>query len=216
MSKKSTRIATSPAQGPPPSAQGLVNMAQGLQVLAGWYREAMGLPVGAGGDAAGMLRDFVDLRAAWENREASVLAALMTAQCKAQAATPAPVPGRLRALLIDDEADILVVVGAFLESSGFDVLRASSGDAALAIIAAGERIDLLVTDYAMPGLSGKDLAIAARGLVEGLRTLIITGYPEANALSDLPEGIALLAKPFRRAELSLRVRLLFGQEAARV
>jgi CheY-like chemotaxis protein len=116
--------------------------------------------------------------------------------------------GRRRALLVDDASDVVVTVAAFLEGFGFDVISASSGDMALRIIAQGTPIDLLVTDHAMAGLVGKDLAVQVRQMRPELRTLIITGYPDAGELAQLPPGMALLAKPFRRSELMACVREL--------
>ncbi len=55
-------------------------------------------------------------------------------------------------LLVDDAADVLVSVGAFLVNAGFLVRKTASGDEALAIIASDPRIEVLVTDFAMPGL----------------------------------------------------------------
>ena len=57
--------------------------------------------------------------------------------------------------------NVLVTTGAFLEAAGFDVVRARDGDEALAHLASGQTFALLVTDYAMPGLNGVDLATEA-------------------------------------------------------
>jgi CheY-like chemotaxis protein len=67
-------------------------------------------------------------------------------------ANPRPFEG-LPVLLVDDHPDVLVGVGAYLAGAGFDVTRVGTGDAALTRLLSGERFALLVTDYAMPGLS---------------------------------------------------------------
>src|SRR5579864_3971617 len=71
------------------------------------------------------------------------------------------VPVRPLALLVDDHPDVLVTTGAFLAAAGFDVVRADNGDEALTYLASGQVFVLLVTDYAMPGVSGVDLATQA-------------------------------------------------------
>jgi CheY-like chemotaxis protein len=108
---------------------------------------------------------------------------------------------RLSVLLVEDSPDVLATIGRFLEAAGFDVMRADNGDAALSALVAGPRFALLVTDYAMPGLNGRDLAIRARAMFPDLKVLIITGFPNAEALRELPAGVAVMVKPFRRAKL---------------
>jgi CheY-like chemotaxis protein len=114
------------------------------------------------------------------------------------------------ALLVDDHPDVLVTIGAFLEAAGFDVVRASSGDEALLHLVSGKTFALLVTDYAMPGLNGVDLAKQALERLPDLKVVIITGFPSDAGLFDRPASVALLAKPFRRAALIARLQTLFG------
>ena len=121
-------------------------------------------------------------------------------------------PNRAPALLVDDQSDVLVTTGAFLAAAGFDVVRASNGDEALSHLSAGETFALLVTDYAMPGLNGVDLANLALERLPGLKVLIITSYPNAAGLAELPPGVDLLIKPFRRASLIERLKTLFGSD----
>jgi CheY-like chemotaxis protein len=120
------------------------------------------------------------------------------------------VSDRQPALLVDDHPDVLVTTGAFLEAAGFAVVQATSGDEALALLASGRRFVLLVTDYAMPGLNGVDLAIQALEQWPALKVLIITGFPSDAGLFERPASVALLPKPFRRAALIERLKLLFG------
>ena len=85
--------------------------------------------------------------------------------------------------------DVLVIVEAFLVGSGFVVVTAPDGDSALRIIASDSRIGLLVTDFAMPGLSGVDLIMQALQMRPNLKVLLITGYPHADGLAELPAGV---------------------------
>ncbi len=119
-------------------------------------------------------------------------------------------PHRAPALLVDDHPDVLVTTGAFLQAVGFDVVRARNGDEALTWLASGQTFALLVTDYAMPGLNGADLAALALERLPALKVLIITGFPNELAVVSWPSHVALLAKPFRRAALIERLNLLFA------
>jgi len=114
-------------------------------------------------------------------------------------------------LVVDDVADVLVTVGAFLAKAGFNVQKAADGDEALRMIAVDPQIHILVTDFAMPGLSGADLIAQATQIRPGLKSLVITGYPNADGLAELPSHTSILVKPFRRDALIAGVQSLLGQ-----
>jgi CheY-like chemotaxis protein len=116
-------------------------------------------------------------------------------------------------LVVDDVSDVLVSVTAFLVSAGFVITTAADGDAALRLLANDPRIGVLVTDFVMPGLTGADLIVQAVQLRPNLKALLITGYPNADGLAELPPGVEVLAKPFRRAALIERVSALAGETA---
>jgi CheY-like chemotaxis protein/transcriptional regulator with XRE-family HTH domain len=118
-------------------------------------------------------------------------------------ALPAPADGRpKRALLVDDAPDVLVVVGAFLRSGGYDVVRVHDAEAALDVLGGNESLDVLVTDYAMPGMNGLELVRRASQLRPGLAAVVITAFTADLTLAAgrLPD-VVLLAKPFARADL---------------
>jgi len=121
----------------------------------------------------------------------------------AAAAAPAPAAAadRPRVLLVDDAPDLLVTVGAFLEGAGWRVIKARNGDDALRIIASDEVLHAVVTDNAMPGLSGAELLLQSAQLRPGLPGLIVTGFADAQSLADLPPSVRILRKPFRREDL---------------
>ncbi|WP_439596528.1 PAS domain S-box protein [Falsiroseomonas sp.] len=118
--------------------------------------------------------------------------------------------GRGRILLVDDAPAVLQTLGAFLTGAGYQVTRATNGDEALRLVREGARLDCVVTDYAMPGLSGVDLLLQLAELRPGLPVLVVTGYPGLETLRDLPPHIEILRKPFLRAELLRRVAKLVG------
>ena len=114
-------------------------------------------------------------------------------------------------LLVDDAADVLVTAGAFLAKEGFAVEKAPNGDEALSLISRNPKIDVLVTDFAMPGLSGVELIAQAVQIRPNLRAIVITGYPNADGLAELPPNTTILAKPFRRASLIGRIQSLLDE-----
>ena len=128
----------------------------------------------------------------------------------APAARAAPGSARGLALLVDDEDVVRTSTADMLEELGFEVRQANSAEAALALITAGTRPDLLVTDHLMPGMTGVDLARAAQEQVPGLPVLIVSGYAEAEGIApDLPR----LNKPFKSGELAVSVAALSERAA---
>jgi PAS domain S-box-containing protein len=112
---------------------------------------------------------------------------------------PSAARGSGSALLVDDEELVRDSVGAMLSDLGFDVTQADSGGRALALIAAGERFDLIVTDQMMASMTGTELAAEVRRRVPDQRIILISGYSELDEIApDLPR----LAKPFRQDELA--------------
>jgi len=124
--------------------------------------------------------------------------------------TTEAIPNRPRALMVDDNADVLATTGDLLEAEGFDVTRAATGEAALACLGSGQTFCLLVTDYAIPGLNGIDLGCWALERFPALKVLVITGFPAIERVSAMPSGMTLLAKPFRRIALNRQLRSLFN------
>lgn len=69
----------------------------------------------------------------------------------------------------------------------------------------GGSIDILIVDYAMPGLSGIEVIDAARKTRPNLAVVLTTGYAQAEALRDRLQRVALLKKPFRGQELAAAI-----------
>lgn len=81
-------------------------------------------------------------------------------------------------LLVDDDPEILESLGMFLESAlRVSVLSAASGSDALEILAEGP-VDLMVSDYRMPNMDGLTLIGQATQAKPGLRTILLTAYPD--------------------------------------
>ena len=109
----------------------------------------------------------------------------------------------------DDEVVRAHVVGR-LESLGYKVIAAANAAQALEVVHAGTAFDLLFTDIVMPGaMNGRQLALKVAELRRPLRVLYTSGNTfGALDLGARPgEGVLLLAKPYRKAELARMVRL---------
>lgn len=98
-------------------------------------------------------------------------------------------------LLVDDDDPVRAVTAAMLRDLGYFVRDAASGDAALRALEQHEDIDVLVTDLAMPGMNGIQLAAAARAAHGDLSVLFISGYAD-QIEGRLGPGGRLLRKPF--------------------
>jgi PAS domain S-box-containing protein len=130
---------------------------------------------------------------------------------------PEPVPiegpsmpvGSETILVVEDDELVRMHVVTQLESLGYRTLAAPSGAAALALVDEGARFDVLFTDVIMPGgMSGRQLADELLRRWPSLKVLYTSGYAE-NAVvhhGRLDAGVALLNKPYRKAELAQKVR----------
>jgi CheY-like chemotaxis protein len=108
-------------------------------------------------------------------------------------------------LIVDDEPLVRASIAATLREQGYRVLEAGNGAEAVDLLASGELIHLLITDYAMPGLRGSEVARTAIAMIPGLRVLIITGYADdRDAGLDAWKG-RILRKPFTPAVLAEQV-----------
>jgi PAS domain S-box-containing protein len=121
--------------------------------------------------------------------------------------TDAPLaPRPTRVLLVDDEEMVRHTTSLQLQDLGYEVSEAASAAAAFQLIDAGLVPDVLVTDHIMPDKTGAQLAQELRLRLPDLPVLIITGY--SNLSPAQMHGFEVLAKPFRRAELAVRLSQL--------
>jgi PAS domain S-box-containing protein len=114
-------------------------------------------------------------------------------------------------LLVEDEAPVMAVAHAFLSDLGYEVLQATNGMEALAILASSEPLDLLFTDVVLPdGMNGAEVARAAEKLRPGLKVLFASGYTKEALIHQgrLDPGVTLLPKPYRKRDLGEAIRSL--------
>ena len=129
-----------------------------------------------------------------------------------------PAGGSETVLLVEDEPLVRDIMARALRKAGYRVLVA--GEAREALAAAGEdaeRIDLLVTDVVMPGLSGPALAEQLFARHPALRVLFVSGYTQDAIGHDgvLQTGVEFLQKPFRMGVLLARARSVLEGAGAR-
>ena len=127
---------------------------------------------------------------------ASTSAAELDEQEAVESAAPA-VAGS--ALLVDDEELVRMSTADMLADLGYAVTEAASAEEALRLLDAGIKVDVLITDHMMPGITGAELAREFRERRPGMPVLIVSGYAEGHGMApDVPR----LTKPFRQADLA--------------
>jgi signal transduction histidine kinase len=105
--------------------------------------------------------------------------------------------GSLKILLVDDHEGVRATTAALLEDLGHRVFEASEGAAALEMVRCDPAAyDIVVSDYAMPRLSGTELIRQLRGIRPEMRAVIITGYAEPESALAPDPSIPILIKPF--------------------
>jgi CheY-like chemotaxis protein len=132
------------------------------------------------------------------------------ARSPAQASGKPRIEGGVEAILIVED-DVLVrkYVITQVRSLGYRTFAAGNASEALAILDAGDAIDLLFTDVMMPGpLNGRKLVAEALHRRPSLRILYTSGYSESAMVHDgnLDAGALLLAKPYRKIDLARMIR----------
>ena len=123
--------------------------------------------------------------------------------------------GKLRILVVDDEALIGHVTATMLEDLGHSAQWVPSGAEALEIIKADGGIDLIITDHAMPGMTGGALAEAIHKLRPTLPIVLATGFADVPG-SSFARNLPRLAKPYGPDELAAMLASIEQQQHAAV
>lgn len=110
-------------------------------------------------------------------------------------------------LIVDDDQNVLQVLEARLQTSGFQIYKAENGPDAIKLLK-DNKIDLLISDMKMPGMSGMDVLTKARSMNPGLPIIFLTAYGTIpDAVKAVKAGaVDYLAKPFDGRELVLKLR----------
>ncbi len=117
-------------------------------------------------------------------------------------------------LLVDDNDDVREITALLLRDSGYNVIEASSGSAALDALGTNPAIELLIVDFAMPGMSGIELLESARAKRPEIKVVFITGYADHTRLKGEFAGEVVVKKPFTMDQLAPAVRKALGQSEA--
>ncbi|GLC27790.1 ATP-binding protein [Roseisolibacter agri] len=133
-------------------------------------------------------------------------------------AAPSAAPAsREVVLVVDDEAAIRQLVLRYLTGNGYTCIAAADGAEALEHLASpGPRVDLLLTDLTMPGMSGRVLVERARALDPALRVICMSGYAEREAAAGdgAVPAAHYIEKPFSLSALGRLVRATLDAPAA--
>jgi CheY-like chemotaxis protein len=112
-------------------------------------------------------------------------------------------------LVVDDESLVLTMAETILTEFGYKVLTANGGQKALAILSRDDvKVNLVVTDMVMPGMSGRELIERIRQLAPTMKILSTSGYVMP---ADKQIGTAYLQKPFTSTELLAKVRHIINK-----
>ncbi len=112
-------------------------------------------------------------------------------------------------LLVDDDNSVREVTAQMLANLGYSVKQADSGRLALQMLEDGLQVDLLLADFAMPGMNGGELARAVLSRYPELPVVFITGYAE---LGELGMGSStIIQKPFREEQLANKLNLVLKE-----
>jgi CheY-like chemotaxis protein len=114
-------------------------------------------------------------------------------------------------LLVDDNDDVREITALLLRDTGYTVIEASSGIAALAELDGNPAIELLIVDFSMPGMSGLELLERARAKRPEIKAVLITGYVDHTWLNGKLADEIVVKKPFTMAQLAPAVRKALGE-----
>jgi signal transduction histidine kinase/CheY-like chemotaxis protein len=116
-------------------------------------------------------------------------------------------------LVVEDNPSLRALVRVQLASLRYRVREAANGDAALQVMASGERVDLLFADIVMPGkIDGYELVRLTRERWPAIKIVMTSGFPGTGRERDTAAfaGIPLLIKPYRRADLAQTISRVLG------
>jgi len=123
--------------------------------------------------------------------------------CPSDAAMKKPARQSAGSVLLVEDDDVAALVAEMLDQIGYDVLRAPSATAALAVLANGPAVDIVFSDVMMPGgMTGLDLARELRQRRPDLPVLLTSGYSDAFREDADAECVRVLPKPFAVDELA--------------
>ncbi|HEY0627463.1 MAG TPA: response regulator [Allosphingosinicella sp.] len=118
-------------------------------------------------------------------------------------------------LIVDDDRDVRAMISRALQELGYRPLEADGGPAALALLQ-GNKVDLVILDYMMPGMDGTEVAREIAAIDPDLPIIFSTGHSALRTLRNAAgEDISVLEKPFALNELANLISEKLSERAAR-
>jgi signal transduction histidine kinase len=109
-------------------------------------------------------------------------------------------------LLVDDDSAVREITGSMLRELGCEVIEAGSGGGALDMLDREAKVDLMIVDFAMPGMNGAEVAHRVQDIRPSIPILFVTGFADRAALEGVSDA-CIIGKPFVDDELVTKVRL---------
>ena len=138
---------------------------------------------------------------------------IQVAPAQPEPATPLSGPRRPdSALVVEDDDTVRALAVELLRDSGFFVMQAASGSAAMALLSGAVHFDLLVSDVGLPGPNGRQVADYAIEKLPSIKVILMTGYAEQAAMNPqfLGGRMEMLVKPFDAQALVNKVHAVMG------
>ncbi|MCW3473744.1 hybrid sensor histidine kinase/response regulator [Limobrevibacterium gyesilva] len=129
----------------------------------------------------------------------------------AGAAAAGPVGSASTVLLVDDDEAVRCTTGMILQTMGYTVLQTEGGEGALERLADDSEIDILLTDVAMPGMNGPELARRVRELRPAMPIVFFSGYADPEAVAGASIRQRIVRKPFRASELAAQIEAALAE-----
>jgi CheY-like chemotaxis protein len=107
----------------------------------------------------------------------------------------------MRVLVAEDEHIIRLMISVVLREAGHEVVEAIDGASAWKLIEKLPAMEMIVTDYNMPGMNGSTIAHRARQAHPNIPVLFVTARIDLHSIRDMPQPFRLLAKPFTADQL---------------
>lgn len=120
---------------------------------------------------------------------------------------------KARILLVDDDPQVLRSTGRLINALGYETITVASGEQALDLLAGGASVDVVLADYAMPQMTGAELAKAIEIRFPALPVLIVTGYHNREALAGFDEA-RIIHKPFNENALVAKIAAVMNKGRA--